>query len=116
MSDDELNPNTKRAIALPPALVEACQDDPELLVQLTRGQLAVVQDRMVGKVLGDAEATVTQLVTVHEALSRNANIKPAANQGLGSGTQITINFIRESRNEKVVIEGAAAPVLLPPAA
>lgn len=114
--EEKLNPNTQQAISLPPALVEAVQENPELLTELTRGQLAVVQDRMVQRVLGDPGASITALATVHKALSENAQLKKAeAAVGGVSGTQVVINFIREARaDEKVVVEGAV-PAALPAA-
>ena len=99
-------------INMPPALVEACQQDPELLTQLTRGQLAVVQDRMVQMALSSSEVTLGQLAAVHDALTKNAQLKKTEASG-PSGQSITINFIRESRNEKVVVEGQAVPLPAP---
>jgi hypothetical protein len=104
-----LNPNTKQAIALPPALVEAVQEDPELLVSLTRGQLAVVQDRMVQKVIGDPEASVAQLATVHKALSDNAQLKQQTGVTAG-GQQLIVNFIVGGKKESLIVEGTAKQV------
>lgn len=103
---EELPPATKDHITLEPALVEAAQEDPEVLVGLTRGQLAVVQDRMVRKVLGDRDATVTALATVHRALSENAQLKPQPGVHAGSGGQVVINFIVGGKKEPLVIDGA----------
>lgn len=112
----ELTPPAKLApINMPPALVEACQKDPELLTELTRGQLAVVQDRMVQMALSSNEVTLSQLAAVHDALTKNAQLKGNAAAG-PSGQSITINFIRESRNEKVVVEGQAVQLPAPDAA
>lgn len=113
--EEQLNPNTEQAISLPPALVEAVQENPELLTELTRGQLAVVQDRMVQRVLKDPQASIAQLATVHKALSDNAHLKKAETVGPTGGTQVVINFIREARsNEKVVIQGETPPALPAP--
>jgi hypothetical protein len=109
---EPLNPNTQQAISLPPALVEAVQENPELLTELTRGQLAVVQDRMVQKVLGDPAASVAMLTAVHKALSDNAQLKPQAGAVGGGGAQVVINFIRAPGKETVTIENATGkPVL-----
>ena len=111
----ELKPAVAAALALAPALVEACQDDPELLTALTRGQLAVVQDKMVQRALTDPEVSLSQLAAVHDALSKNAQLKKTESAG-PSGQSITINFVREARNEKVVVEGQALQLPEPDAA
>ena len=111
--DESLNPNTQQAISLPPALVEAVQENPELLTQLTRGQLAVVQDRMVQKVLGDPQASVGALATVHKALSDNAQLKKNDAAATAAGTQVVINFIRAPGKETVTIDNATGKVLAP---
>jgi hypothetical protein len=103
---ETLNPNTQQAINLPPALVEAVQENPELLTQLTRGQLAVVQDRMVQRVLGDPAASVSALATVHKALSDNAQLKKNDATAAGGGTQVVINFIRSAGKETLTIDNA----------
>ena len=104
-----LPPALNAAIAMPPALVEAIEKDPELLVELTRGQLAIVQDRLVRKALGDPQVTLSQLAAVHEALTKNANLKPAAGGHGGSGVQVTINFVR-AKGEGVTIDGKTGAV------
>lgn len=101
---EPLNPNTQQAIHMPPALVEAVQESPELLTQLTRGQLAVVQDRMVQKVLGDPTASVSALVTVHKALSDNAQLKKTEAGTGAAGAQVVINFIRSAGKETLTID------------
>lgn len=106
---EELPPATQHHIAMAPALVEAAQEDPEVLTKLTRGQLAVVQDRMVRKVLGDSEATIGQLATVHKALSDNAQLKQAA-AAVGGAGGVTINFVFGKKKESLVIEGEAMDV------
>lgn len=106
---EELSPATQHHIAMPPALVEAAQEDPEVLTKLTRGQLAVVQDRMVRRVLGDPDATVTQLAAVHKALSDNAQMKQAVTAA-GAGGGVTINFVFGKKRELLTIEGQATDV------
>lgn len=100
-----------KPLSLPPALVEAVQDDPELAVGLARSQLLLVQDKMVQKLLDDPEATVSQYAVVHERLQKTARIEPEKNQGGGSGNQITINFIRSDGREKVVIDAGSTPAI-----
>lgn len=101
----ELDPAVDAHISMPPALVEAVQEDPELLAKLTRGQLAVVQDRMVRNVLGNPDTTIGQLATVHKALSDNAQLKPAPGQGgAAAGTQLVINFIVGGKKEQLTID------------
>lgn len=108
---EELDPTVDRYIALPPALVEGAQDDPELLTKLTRGQLAVVQDRMVRRVLGDPEATVGALAAVHKALSENAQLKPAQGaRAPGDGAGVVINFIVGGEKKTLTIEGQAQAI------
>lgn len=94
-------------LLVPPQLVEAVQEDPELLVQLTRSQLVVVQDKMVRAILDDNKATVAQMAVVHERLSKNARIENKEGQQGNAGTQIVINFHRHSGRETVVVEGQA---------
>lgn len=106
---EELPPATQHHIALSPALVEAAQEDPDLLVQLTRGQLAVVQDRMVRRVLGDPDVSVGALATVHKALSENAQLKNQAAVAANAGAGVTINFIVGGKKDKP-IEGQVIDV------
>lgn len=108
--DFKLPVAVEHAIAMAPALVEAVQEDPELLAKLSRGQLAVVQDRMVRRVLGNPDSTIAQLAQVHSALSTNAQLKPAAGTMVGGGNQVIINFIRAPGKETVVVEGQATHV------
>lgn len=106
-----LPPALNAAIAMPPALVEAIEKDPELLVELTRGQLAIVQDRLVRKALGDPEVTLSQLAAVHEALTKNANLKGSQAGVAGAGPQVTINILRApGKAAGVTIEGTAVTV------
>lgn len=107
-----LNPAEAKPLELAPALIEAVQEDPELLVHITRSQLAVVQDRMVKKLLENKDASMAQYAAVHEQLSKNARIKeaPAGAGGQSGGTQVVINFIRAPGHEKVVIEGQSTVV------
>lgn len=107
-----LNPALDKAIAMPPALVEAIEKDPELLVQLTRGQLAIVQDRLVRRALTDPQITIAQLAAVHEALAKQASLKGGQQPLAGAGgPQVVINFIRAPGKAPVTIEGTAVPVL-----
>lgn len=106
VDDFELPPAVEAHIAMPPALVEAVQEDPELLVQLTRGQLAVVQDRMVSRVMKDPDATIGQLASVHEQLSKNARLKPEAGASSNSAAQVVINFIRAPGKDTLTIDNA----------
>ena len=109
-----LNPALAAAISMPPALVQAIQEDPELLVALTRGQLAIVQDRLIRKALGDPEITYSSLVAIHEILAKNANLKGAQPSGPGGAgaPQVLIQILRAPGKETVVIDGKAQPVLV----
>lgn len=100
---EQLDPATEAHIHMPPALVQAAQDDPEVLVKLTRGQLAVVQDRMVQKVLTEADTSLSALATVHERLSRNAKIEKADVVG-GAGAAVVVNFIVGGKKEVLTID------------
>lgn len=117
MSEQEqpLTPAMAEAIKMPPALVQAIQEDPELLVELTRGQLALVQDRMIRKALADPEISLAQLAVVHERLSKNARLEPKEGApGAGAGApKVVINIIRGSGRPGVTIEGTAAVVAEP---
>lgn len=94
---------TESHIHMPPALVQAAQEDPEVLVKLTRGQLAVVQDRMVQKVLTEADTSLSALATVHERLSRNAKIDKA-DAIVGGGAAVVVNFIVGGKKEVLTID------------
>jgi len=115
---DPTPPAKLAPINMHPALVEACQKDPELLTELTRGQLAVVQDKMVQMALSNSEITLSQLAAVHDALTKNANLKKgdAAGVGIGAGQPLVVNFIFDRNNEKVVVEGEAKQLPEPDAA
>jgi hypothetical protein len=87
-----LTPAEAQHTALHPALVEAARDDPDLLVKISRAQLAVVQDRMVNKLLDNPEASAAQYALVHERLSKNAQLEPKNGAGQqGTGFSIVIN-------------------------
>lgn len=82
----------RHAIIIPPELVTICQNDPEEFVRLTRGQLVIVQDRMVQKLLDNQSATVAQYATVHERLSKNAQVEPKDIHAQGGGFHIVLNL------------------------
>lgn len=108
------------AITLPPELVTQCKEDPQVLVEMTRGQLAIVQDRMVTKLLTSGEATLAQYAQVHERLSKNAGVEPKQFGGSGAGFSIVLNVgPQPSKTEAATIDvtptsigrGDAAPEL-----
>ena len=103
MSND-IDVATKKSLALAPALVEACQEDPEVLVALTRAQLAVVQDRMVKGLLSDPNASIAQYSTVHERLSKNARLESKEAQGgaAGGGFSVVINLAPPASVTRVI--------------
>ena len=110
----QLDPATKQHLALPPALVEAVQDDPELLVQLTRGQLAVIQDKMVQKVISDPDVSVGALATVHERLSKNARMEKGEIVAGGGGAAVVINFVVGGKKETLTIDNTTGKPVDPP--
>lgn len=105
----QLNPAVEQQLQIAPALVEAVREDPELLTQVTRAQLAVVQDRLVKKVLSDPDASVAQLAAVHERLAKGAKTE-TKEQGGPKTASVVINFIRGGGREGVTIEGTATAV------
>lgn len=110
---EPVSPAAAQKIAISPQLVELCQKNPEILVELARGQLAIVQDRLVRMAIANPEATVSQLAAVHEQLSKIARVG-GKEQGVGGGQQqVVINIIRGAGKEKVVIEGEATRVEAP---
>lgn len=105
-----LKPAEAKAISMPPALVEEIQGTPELLQALARGQLALIQDRMVRKVLSDPNATVGAYAQVHDALAKIAFGRgggAASGAGEGAGKPgVQINIIRAARRgDAITIEG-----------
>lgn len=104
------NKAVAQTVALHPAIVEDVAVNPEKLVELTRSQLAIVQDRMVRKILTDPQATIGQFANVHERLSKNANLTPQ--QAVGGSAQVVINFIRAGK-EPVTIEAQAQRIEAP---
>ena len=107
-----LDPANAKTLTLHPAIVEGVQEDPELLVQMSRAQLAVVQDRMVKRALESNDTTIGQLAVVHERLSKNAKLEPQQGAAAGHpGTQVVINFIRAPGKEKVVIDSTPQQVI-----
>lgn len=124
MSNDDLTSNLPeeptldaaeaKTISLPPALVEQIQSAPELLVQLARGQLALVQDRMVRRVLTDPNTTVGAYAQVHDALAKVAFGKGggAGGESLGGrGPSFQINILRASKKGQGVTIEAEKEVL-----
>lgn len=100
-------------IGVPPALIEACQEDPELLTLLARGQLALVQHKMVHKILNHPDASIGQFVAVHERLSKIAKVEGPDKSKEGGGQQVVINIMRMGGKEQVTIEGEAKRVEAP---
>lgn len=96
-------------LKLAPADIEALQDDPDALAQLSRAQLALVQTTMVHKLLVNPDSTPSQFAQVHERLTKTAKLegKEGANTG---GTKLVINFIRAGDKESITIDGSAAEV------
>lgn len=114
---EPLNAALAKSLLMPPALVEAIQDDPDLLVKLTRGQLAVVQDRLVRRALTDPDISIAQLATIHEALARAANVKGIQPAAQATAAQsVVIQIIRSpAKGEGLTIEGKATQVDFTPA-
>jgi hypothetical protein len=97
---EPVSPAASAAIRVAPALVTAVQEDPDALTKLTRGQLLLVQDRMVRKVLSDPDASATALAVVHERLSKNARLEPekgAENRGTGFSVVINLGEVPQSK-------------------
>jgi hypothetical protein len=94
-------------IAMPPALIDAAREDPDIIVQAARAQAMLVQDRMVQKLIHNPEASIGQYVAVHERLTKTAKID-AAQPAQSAGQQVVINIIRMAQGkESVTIEGQA---------
>lgn len=106
----QIPPAVDKHVSVPPQLVEAVQEDPELLVKLTRSQMAVVQDRMVRRVLEDADVSLSALAAVHERLSKGARIEAKEQAQGAGGAQVVINFHRHSGRDTVTIEGSSTEV------
>jgi hypothetical protein len=98
------------SVELHPATVQKVQESPEELARIARGQLAIVQDRMVRKVLANPDATIGQYVTVHERLAKVARIEGNQQAPASGGQQVVINIIRAAGRERVTIEGEAKRV------
>lgn len=114
VDERKLTAAESKAISLPPALVEMVQGSPDLLVQLARGQLALVQDRMVRRVLQDPQATSQQFAQVHDALAKVAFGKGGAGgggEGVSRGPQFQINILRApKRGDGVTIDAQSVTV------
>lgn len=91
-----------RQLALPPAVLEAISDDPEILMQLSRVQLAVVNDRMVKKLLATPDPSHAQYTAVSEQLRKTATLQSNANGTAGTGFSVNIVINPESTPAKVV--------------
>jgi hypothetical protein len=100
-------------IAVPPQLVEEVQNNPEVLVHLSRAQLMLVQHKLTDQYLKDKEALVSQGVAIAEQLRKTANLEPK-NIGPtpGAGFSITINIPAMGEAKEVTIE-ATAPRVVP---
>lgn len=104
MSD--ITPTHEHYIDVPPQLVDAVREDPEVLAQLSRAQLLLVQHKLAKKFLYDDNATVAQGTAVAEVLRKTANLEPKGGAGgAGSGFSITINI--PGTDKSLVVEGAA---------
>ncbi len=110
MSDlsDPIDPVAGRHIAVPPQLVEAVQTDPEVLAQLSRAQLILVQDKLTRQYLRSGDASIAQGTAVAEILRKTANLEPkqTTSQG-GNGFSITINIPQVGDVKGTTIEARA---------
>ncbi len=94
MSDDiPENPALARLLNLPPAALEEISENPDALSQLSRVQLALVQEKLTRQYLDNPEASVAQGTAVHEALRKVSNLEGAnAKPTGGAGPSVVFNF------------------------
>jgi hypothetical protein len=81
-----------RQIAVPPALVEAVQNDPEVLAKLSRAQLMMVQDKLTRQYLESPDALISHGTAVAEALRKTANLDPKEARSGIAGASVVFNF------------------------
>ena len=81
-----------KQLALSPAYLEAIADNPDELVKLTRVQLAMVNYKMVSKLLGNQESTPSQYVAVSDQLRKTVSLNNATDGGVGAGFSINITL------------------------
>lgn len=113
-----ITPTHEHYIDVPPQLVDAVREDPEVLAQLSRAQLLLVQHKLTRQYLYSDSATVAQGTAVAEVLRKTANLEPkgGAGGGAGSGFSITINIPQVGQAAGHVIEAKAAVLAEPDSA
>jgi hypothetical protein len=79
-----------RQLMLPPAMLEAIREDPEVLVGLSRVQLAMVNDRMVKKLMSTPDPSHSQFTAVSEQLRKTATMTGASVDAKGTGFSVNI--------------------------
>lgn len=104
----------KAIVAVPPQLVDAVRTDPELLAQLSRAQLMLVQDKLTRDYLKNVEAPVSQGVAVADVIRKTANLEPkqGTGPGAGNGFSITINLPAVGQAQATTIEAKGTPLAL----
>jgi hypothetical protein len=95
-----------RHLSLPPAMLEAIGEDPEVLVNLSRVQLALVNDRMVKKLMATPDPSPNQFTAVSEQLRKTATMTGASVDTKGTGFSVNI-VINQSPSPARVLSGGA---------
>lgn len=90
MSD--ITPTHEHYIDVPPQLVDAVREDPEVLAQLSRAQLLLVQHKLTRQYLYSDSATVAQGTAVAEVLRKTAALDPKETRGGPTGASVVFNF------------------------
>lgn len=106
MSDEPRLPvATEKALEVPPALVQAVQEDPSILVELSRSQLLVVQDLMVRRLIDTPDASISAHAAVHEAIRKNAQMDPKGGDAQkGTGFSVVINLNNDTPNKAIEVK------------
>lgn len=111
MSDITTPDDAKNSfIELHAKLVDAVREDPEVLVQLSRAQLTLVQDKLTRQYLNASDPTIAQGTAVAEALRKTANLDPKQAAG-GSGGGFSINIVIPGSDKSVTVEGTAEKIV-----
>jgi hypothetical protein len=95
-----------RQLSLPPAMLEAIGEDPEVLVSLSRVQLAMVNDRMVKKLMANPDPSPNQFTAVSEQLRKTATLTGANAEVKGTGFSVNI-VINQASTPAIVRSGGS---------
>ncbi len=104
---DLTNPAVAKHTAMPPALIEAIQEDPALIQPIARAMGAINLNNLFVKVT-HPDASITQQMEFQRLVNKLGRLEPEATVAApGAGFSITINIPDTATSKATTIEATA---------